>query len=212
MTQETSAPFPANANYPAPPESDLDGHSIEELSAYLDAGREPRNNLIENSPGCQLALAGLARLHRLTMEQFEADVEHEPALSDSWVRSIMSRIALEANAGRDIPIAHSDPLAALALSEGAVRGIIRSAGDYVEGVIVGRCHLDGDVTLPGEPIAIRVEISIAWGNNIPTAARQLREVIARQLHKHTELTITTIDIAVYDVCVAPRASRTLSEA
>ncbi|WP_234407382.1 Asp23/Gls24 family envelope stress response protein [Microterricola viridarii] len=202
MTEKTPTPMPSNPTFPAPPGSDLDGHSIEELSDYLDAGREPRNDSIESSPGCQIALAGLARLHRLTMEQLDADVEQEPAPSDSWVQSIMNRIALEANAGRDIPIAHSDPHAALALSEGAVRGIIRSAGDGVEGVIVGRCRLDGDVTHLGEPITIRVEMSIAWGENIPAAASQLRQAIADELHKHTELAVAAIDITVRDVRVA----------
>ncbi|WP_234407378.1 Asp23/Gls24 family envelope stress response protein [Microterricola viridarii] len=190
----------------------MDGHTIDELSDYLDSGRQPRVAAIENSPDCQLALAGLARLHRLTLEQVEADVEREPAPTDSWVQSIMNRIALEANAGRDIPISYSDPQAVLSLSEGAVRGIIRGAGDHVQGVIVGRCRLDGDVTLLGEPITIRVEMSVAWGENIPAAASQLRQTIADELHKHTEITIQAIDITVNDVRVAPRAAVSTIEA
>ena len=45
----------------APETADLDGHSIEELSDYLDAGRQPRNESIESSAGCQIALDSLAK-------------------------------------------------------------------------------------------------------------------------------------------------------
>ena len=38
---------------------DLDGHTIEELSDYLDAGRTPVDASIEGSPGCRIALDAL---------------------------------------------------------------------------------------------------------------------------------------------------------
>jgi uncharacterized alkaline shock family protein YloU len=179
--------------------ANLDGHTIEELSAYLDAERTPANFSIESSPGCQIALTALGRLREFTGHVLEAQAAAEPALADSWVQEIMGRIALEARAGRDIPITHPSATAHLALSEGAVRGMIRAAGDSVPEVIVGRCQLEGDITRPGESITITVDISVAWGENLPNAASRVRTAIHRQLLKHTELNITAVDITVQDV-------------
>lgn len=179
--------------------ANLDGHTIEELSAYLDAERTPTNFSIESSPGCRIALIALERLRELTAHTLETQAAAEPAPADSWVRSIMESIALEARAGRDIPITHPVPTAHLTMTEGAVRGMIRAAGDSVTEVIVGRCQLDGDVTVPGEAITVTVDISVAWGENIPIAADHAREAIHGQLSKHTELNIAAIHITVQDV-------------
>jgi uncharacterized alkaline shock family protein YloU len=186
---------PASALNPA----NLDGHTIEELSAYLDAERSPTNFSIESSPGCQIALTALGRLRELTQHALEAQAAAEQAPPEGWVQSIMHRIALEARAGRDIPISHPSTTARLAISEGAVRGLIRAAGDSIPAVIVGRCVLDGDVTVAGEPIIITVDISVAWGANLPEAADRARRAIHRQLLKHTELSISAIHITVQDV-------------
>lgn len=183
--------------------ANLDGHTIEELSAYLDAERTPTNFSIESSPGCQIALAALDRLPELTGHILEAQAAAEVAPPDSWVRSIMDRIALEARAGREIPIRHTAPTAHLTMTEGAVRGLIRAAGDGIPEIIVGRCQLDGDVTVAGAPITVTVDISVAWGHSIPLAAEHAREAIRRELSKHTELVIAAVHITVQDVRFPP---------
>lgn len=190
-----SGDSPASALNPA----NLDGHTIEELSAYLDAERTPTNFSIESSAGCQIALTALGRLRELTQHALETQAADEPTPPEGWVQSIMDRIALEARAGRDIPISHPSTTARLAISEGAVRGLIRAAGDSIPEVIVGRCVLDGDVTATGEPVTIMVDISVAWGANLPEAADRARQAIHRQLLKHTELSISAIHITVQDV-------------
>lgn len=187
------------AGFDIPDPVRLDGHTIEELSAYLDAERTPTNFSIESSPGCQIALTALTRLRELTAHTLEVQAAVEPAPPDSWVHSIMNRIALEARTGRDIPIAHPAPTAHLTMTEGAVRGMIRAAGDSIPEVIVGRCRIDGDVTVPGALLTVAVDISVAWGESIPIAADRAREAIQRQLSKHTELNITAVDITVQDI-------------
>jgi len=184
--------------------ANLDGHTIEELSAYLDAERTPTNFSIESSPGCQIALTALERLRELTAHVLEAQAAAEPAPPDSWVRGIMDRIAVEARAGRDIPITHPAPTAHLTMTEGSVRGMVRAAGDSIPEVVVGRCQIDGDVTTPGEAITVTVDVSVAWGESIPLAAERAREAIHGQLAKHTELNIDAIHITIQDV----RFSRT----
>jgi uncharacterized alkaline shock family protein YloU len=178
---------------------DLDGHTVDELSDYLDAGRTPTNFSIESSPGCQLALTALARLREITVDLLEREASREPAPEDGWIQGIMSRIALEARAGRDIPIGYSVDTARLTITEGAVRGIVRAAGDAVPGVIVGRCELVGDVTTPAEPVDVRVEISVAWGVSMPDAAAAVRDAVYRELAKHTDLVVGSVDVSVQDV-------------
>ncbi|TIH33587.1 hypothetical protein D4765_14730 [Subtercola vilae] len=179
--------------------ADLDGHTIEQLNDYLDAGRQPLDPSIENSPGCQIALSAMLRLREMSRTLLETDVLSEPAPTDTWVSGILNRIGLEARAGRDIPVQHPSPAAKLTLTEGAVRGLIRAAGDTVGGLLIGRVRLVGDVTLAGEPITVLVDASVFWGEPIVAAAARVREAIYAELLKHTELTVASIDVTVHDV-------------
>ncbi|MBO0981916.1 Asp23/Gls24 family envelope stress response protein [Microbacterium sp. SD291] len=178
--------------------ADLDGHTIEELADYLDAGRSPADASIDGSAGCQLALDALERLHGLTGRLIAADAAAQGAVDESWVDRVLSGIALDARAGRRIPFA-SDPDEDLAITEGAVRGLIRGAENALPGVLVGRCRLDGDVTLPGEPIRIGLDASVPYGEPITRLAERLRAEVDDRLRTHTELNVVEIDIMVRDI-------------
>lgn len=179
----------------------LDGHTIDELGDYLDSGRTPRDESIENSPGCQLALESLARLRASTWAVLEAEAQSAPG-DDAWLGRVMAGIAREAHAGRDIPVGDPDPRVALAVTEGSVRGLVRAAGDGIGGALVGSCTLDGDVTAPGEPIDVRATVSVAYGENLPEVAERIRERIAETLRLHTELVVRSITVTVSDVHAA----------
>lgn len=177
----------------------LDGHTIEELSDYLDAGRTPANSSIEESPGCQIALDALTRLRELTPELLAAEAAAEPAPDETWVQGILAAIALEARAGRRIPLTSFTPGADLGITEGAIRGIIRAAEHTLPGVIVGQCRFDGDVTTSGAPVRVRVDVSVPYGEPIPDLVRRLRSEISARLITHTTLNVTGIDITVNDI-------------
>jgi len=178
---------------------DLDGHTLDELSAYLDSGRTPVNPSIEQSPGCRIALESLERLQRLSGELLASDTAAEEPADDGWVQGILANIARDARAGRRIPLSTELDRADLGITEGAVRGMIRGAEDAVPGVLVGRTRIDGDVTVPGEPVRIRVDASIAYGRPIPATAEKLRSEIHRRLSAQTTMNVEAIDIAVRDV-------------
>jgi hypothetical protein len=95
------------------------------------------------------------------------------------------------------------PIQLGALTEGAVRAIIRAAGDQFDGIILGRCQLLGDVTEPEEPIRVTVEASVLWGQNIPRLVGHVRDAITHALRTHTRLNITAVDITVQDLNLAP---------
>lgn len=179
--------------------TDLDGHTLDELTDYLDAGRQPANRSIDESPGCQLALDALERLHGLGAELIAADAAASPEVDPGWVDRILSGIALDARAGRRIPFESPEASIDLAITEGAVRGLIRSAENTVPGLLVGRCRLEGDVTDPGAPIRIEIEANALLGEPIVLAAERLRDEVGVRLRSHTELNIVAIDIAIRDI-------------
>ncbi|WP_187978075.1 Asp23/Gls24 family envelope stress response protein [Mycetocola sp. JXN-3] len=178
---------------------ELDGFTLEDLTDYLDEGRTPTNPAIEESAGCRLALDALERLRALTPELLAADVAAEPATDEGWVQGILAGIALDARAGRRIPLTEEVPGLDLGITEGAIRGLIRAAETAVPGVLVGRCFIDGDVEEFGVPVRIRLEIGVAFGTSIPASVELLRTEIAARLRTHTGLNVTGIDISVRDV-------------
>ncbi|WP_259614062.1 hypothetical protein [Microbacterium paraoxydans] len=178
---------------------DLDGHTIEELSDYLDAGRTPKDLTIEESPGCQLALDALERLRGLGSALMDEDAAAAPPADESWVERVLSGIAMDAQAGRRIPFASDDPGVELAITEGAVRGLVRAAEEAVPGVLVGRCRLHGDVTVPGAPVRVAIDASVRLGDPIRSAADRLRAEVDTRLRRHTELQVVGIDVAITDV-------------
>ena len=102
-------------------------------------------------------------------------------------------------AGRRIPVAHPDPAADLALTEGAVRALIRSVGDGIDGVIVGRTRIDGEVETLGAPIEVHVEISVRYGEPFDGIAARMRSAVVAELARHAELTVAAVDVTVTDV-------------
>ncbi|MDO9395342.1 MAG: Asp23/Gls24 family envelope stress response protein [Herbiconiux sp.] len=165
---------------------------------YLDRGEEPPRDLIDATPEGQLAYAALLRVRDAAGDLI--DIESDGAAAPAgWVEGILAEVQREVRSGRSIPLTHSSPRAALSITEGAVRALIRAAGDAVDGLLVGRSRLEGDVTMPGEPIVVRLDASVFWGESIPEAAERLRSAVAATLLQHTELNIAEIEVTVTDV-------------
>lgn len=182
---------------------DLDGHTIDELSDYLDTDRNPANPSIDQSPGSQIALRALAHLRAVSQSLLAADMAANTYRDDSWIHNIMDSIGMEARAGRNIPFAHTTPDAELIVTEGALRGVIRTSGDNVEGALIGRVKLDGDITALREPITVLVNMSVLAGQSIPDTVDLVRAAVWAELMQHSELQITSIDITVQHLFELP---------
>ncbi|GAA4666430.1 Asp23/Gls24 family envelope stress response protein [Frondihabitans cladoniiphilus] len=194
MTSDDSA-LPGDAA----PDDDLDGHTMDELSDYLDRGRTPYDASIENSAACRLALTGMTRLQELSWAGMTKQSRLDPHRDDAWISGLLDTIKAEVQSGRDVPLSHPDATLRLALTEAAVRGMIRRAGDTMDGVIMGRCQLDGDVTTPGAPVRVDVSASIRFGMGVDRVADELRERVASALRRHTELVVDGIDVTIDDI-------------
>ena len=178
---------------------DLDGHSIEELGDYLDDGREPRDPGIEDSPGCQIALDALERLRAESWAMLGVEALADRDRDQSWIQNVIANISRESRPGRDIPVRHPDPATRLHITEGAVRGLVRAAGDGTQGSLVGRVELAGDVTVPAQPITVTVTASVPFGPNLVVLAQLVRERIVEALRTHTELNVIAVNVAIENV-------------
>jgi len=172
------------------------GYSLEQLSDYLDAGRTPAIPAIDDNAECQAVLASLERVGALSRDLVARDASTEPALDESWFGGLLTAITREVKAGRDLPLASPDPRTRLSITEGAVRELVRSAGDSVDGVIVGR------VTLIDES-RVELSVSVLLGAPVRDAAELVRQRVFSELLKHTELSIDSVDVTVSDVHVVP---------
>jgi len=179
----------------------IDGYTLDELADYLDRGQRPRDPGIDDSPACQIALAGLRRLRRFNDTFLDDEAAAEPPRDESWISALLENLRVDAHAGRSVPIAHPDPEATLSVTEGAVKDLIRRAGDDIGGVLIGKIRLQGDVTVPGEPIDLDVEATVAWGENIPSLAPLIRTAVLRDLCHHTDLVVVAADVTITDVYV-----------
>ncbi len=178
---------------------DLNGHSVDQLTDYYDAGFTPADPSIDSSVGCQMALAAIGRLRALTNKVIEDGARALPPLDESWLAGILEQISVQVQPGRDIPLDLIGDEGRVVITEGAVRGIIRSAGDQIPGLLVGRVSLIGDVTRADEPIAVSVDATAIWGYHILDSAEQLKQAIDREVRTHTYLNVISIDVNVHDV-------------
>ncbi len=174
-------------------------YTLEDLGDYLDRGREPRIDEIETDAECRAVLDNLERLGALSRELVDADAASAPALDEAWLGRLLGTIGRELKAGRDIPLASPQPGVDLAITEGAVRELIRAAGDAVDGVIVGSSSLVGDLATPEAPVRVRLAVSVRPSRPIRERTDAVREAVAAALAAHTELTIEAVDVTVTDL-------------
>jgi uncharacterized alkaline shock family protein YloU len=175
------------------------GYTIDDLSDYLDRGRSPAIAAIDTNAECQAMLASLARVAGLSLALLEDDAAKGPPLDEAWMSSLLATIGRELRAGRDIPISGGDDATRLSVSEGAIRELVRAAGDSVDGVLVGKCELLGDVEDAAAEIIVHVTISVVLSAPVVQLAQQVRERIHTELLRHTQLRVASIDITVTDV-------------
>ncbi|MGC0369813.1 Asp23/Gls24 family envelope stress response protein [Microbacterium sp. SLBN-111] len=173
------------------------GYSLEDLSAYLDRGRTPRIPAIERNAECQALMASMERMARLSREI--VDEQAAEPLAESWYDEIMREVMREFRAGRDIPLARTEDGTQLVVTEGALYELIRTVGDEVEGVLVGRVRIDQPE--PTAPLDVRVTVSVLFGYPMQTTVDRMRDGIRAAIERHGDLRVGRVDVTVGDVHV-----------
>jgi hypothetical protein len=176
------------------------GYSLDDLAAYRDRGRSPAIAAIDDNAACQAMLDSLERMSALSRELIERDARALP-VDESWLAGILATIAFEVRAGRDIDFPAATPDTRLSITEGAVREIVRWAGDSVPDVLVGRVGLVGDTTDPDAVVTVEVTISAAFPAPLGNRADAVRIAVAGALLAHTPLIVERIDVTVGEIHV-----------
>ncbi len=179
------------------------GFGLDELAAYLERGRTPAIAAIDDNAECQAVLDSLERLGELSRELVERDATELP-VDESWLAGILNAIAFEVRAGQDIEFPDAGAGTRLTITEGAVREVVRWAGDSVPDVLVGRVALLGDTGDPTAEIAVEVTISAAFPAPLAERADAVRVAIAGALIAHTPLRVTRIDVTVGEIHLPTR--------
>jgi uncharacterized alkaline shock family protein YloU len=180
------------------------GHTLEELSLYLDTGDFPDPGHLDSCPECRNGLDSLRRLSTAGSELFSSDLADAGSGSDDWMKNILANLKLELRPGRTIPLRSEDPLDRLTETEGSVLALVRSVTDSTPGAVAGKVRLEGDVTVPGEAITVNLDLAVVFGHPLLGRATALRRDLGEALARHTELNIAAIDITITDVIDAPR--------
>ena len=173
------------------------GYSLEDLSADLDRGRTPRIPAIERNAECQALLASMERMGRLSREI--VDEQATEPLAESWYDEIMREVMREFRAGRDIPLTRTADGTQLVVTEGALYELIRTVGDDVAGVLVGRVRIDQPE--PTDALDVRVTVSVLFGYPMQRTVDLMRDGIRAAIERHGELRVGRVDVTVGDVHV-----------
>ncbi|MGR0161953.1 Asp23/Gls24 family envelope stress response protein [Paenarthrobacter nitroguajacolicus] len=184
------------------------GHSLAELSSYLDTGQIADPAHLRLCPECQAGLASLRRLSELGSELLSSDLADAGSGNDDWMQSILDNLRLELRPGRNIPLRAENPHDTLWETEGSITALIRSVADALPGTAAGRCRLHGDITgadtsTAEAGITVDVEIAVVYGHPMEDRAAQLRRELAKTLAFQTELHVEAINITVTDVLEPP---------
>jgi hypothetical protein len=180
---------------------DLDGHTIDELTDYLEAGCEPADPTIDDSPSCRLALAALARLRDLASTYLD-DASSDTTTGPDWIGGVLAAIPVDARPGRSFPVRFDDPRIEATVTEGALRGLVRAVGDGIQGLLVGGVRIG-----VGDPAPLSVDVALVHGAALPVAVDALRRRLRAALVDQAPFTIGPIDVAVVGLIVLPPESR-----
>jgi hypothetical protein len=173
--------------------------TLDELSEYLDSGRDPVRHDIESDAAAVSALVRLEQLRAASSDLLDADVRAAGRADEGWIAGVLASIRTTAHAGRDIPVPDPDPTASLIVTEGALRGVVRALGDSVPGVLVRRTRFTGDLSTPGAPIDVEVAIVVAADAPARERGDALRALVGAALDVHAPFVVRSLTVRVADV-------------
>jgi hypothetical protein len=180
---------------------DLDGHTLDELSDYLDRGRSPADPSIDDSPACQIALSALQRLRAVAGAFLEED-DRAAGTDEDWIGRVLAVLPIEARAGRDFPLPVAEPDTDASVTEGALRGLVRSIGDAVPGLLVGSVRF-GDPDPETQRVDLSVQIGLRYGVPLQEAEAAFRDALRSGLAPHAPFRLGRIDIRVVALIGGP---------
>lgn len=172
------------------------GYTLEQLADYHDRGRTPPVPEIEGDPECRGVLDAMDRFGALSRELVEADAG--AVIDESWFQQVLGEVARESRAGRDLPVSvEAGGEVRLVMTEGALRGLVRDAGDSVDGVLVERVDVVYDEAAAA--LEVVVTVSAVHGAVLPDLADRVRAAVRDALERRTGWAIGAVDVTIADL-------------
>ncbi|GAA3690023.1 hypothetical protein GCM10023081_29380 [Arthrobacter ginkgonis] len=185
----------------------------EDLGDALVAGSPSPEDHVRGCPECRARLEALRRLEALSAELLQEDIRAAGAGDQSWLEDVLANLSLEPKAGRSVPRAGIRPEgvhgngvpedSGCFRTEGSIISLIRATGDSVDGTIIGKCRLHGELATAQAPVRVEVSVTALWGYPLPGLAADLRATLSGALAAHTDLNVAAIDILVTDLLDTP---------
>ncbi|MFE3581215.1 Asp23/Gls24 family envelope stress response protein [Streptomyces vinaceus] len=120
------------------------------------------------------------------------------------VRRVMDAVRLELRPGRNLPLGEVGEDSWI--YESVAARTLRTAAEQVPGVLAGSCRITppGSRTQPTRgPSAVRLAITVAYGHDLPTTTRAVRENLIRAAGQHLGLALGDLDVTVTDLHEPP---------
>lgn len=157
-------------------------------------------NLTQHTADCGKCAETLAELRalRLATEELVSTEIAEQSKDTSWLDTLMSNMVFEARAGRAIPLRAEYTVDSFSVSEGALISAVRYAADQLEGIVIGRCQLVGNVENAEAKITVNATASAEFGIDALVAAQSLEHVIQKELERVAHLRPESINVVVGD--------------
>lgn len=152
---------------------------------------------------CRAALADLRRLREAAL----APSGLRPAApldTSAVVRRVMDVVRMELRPGRNLPLGEHDEDGWI--YESVAARTLRAAAEDVPGVRAGSCR----ITPPGGradpargPVTVHLQITAAYGLDLPDTAGAVRERVARAARERLGLPLAELDVTVTDLHEPP---------
>ncbi|MFF2191327.1 Asp23/Gls24 family envelope stress response protein [Streptomyces sp. NPDC058157] len=124
------------------------------------------------------------------------------------VRRVMDAVRLELRPGRNLPLGEVGEDSWI--YESVAARTLRAAAEQVPGVLAGSCRIipPGSRTHPTRgPSTVHLAITVAYGHDLPSTTRAVRESLIRAARQHLGLALGDLDVTVTDLHEPPTQPR-----
>ncbi|MFE2875132.1 Asp23/Gls24 family envelope stress response protein [Streptomyces roseus] len=124
------------------------------------------------------------------------------------VRRVMDAVRLELRPGRNLPLGEDGEDSWI--YESVAARTLRTAAERVPGVLAGSCRITppGSRTHPTRgPSTVHLAITVAYGHDLPTTTRAVRESLTRAAGQHLGLALGDLNVTVTDLHEPPTQPR-----
>ncbi|MGY4720238.1 hypothetical protein [Naumannella huperziae] len=171
------------------------GRTLEQVWAGLD---RPPDEHERDCPECGRARESLREIHEVAAQwrdSADSDPEQHPDVAVK--ASIMHVVRSELRGGRRLPLRRTE-FGEIRIREAAIAQLARDGASTIAGVRPRGCTVGG-LAEPGEPLRLRIGLSVAARELSPGLVERIRAAVIARLERDLGLPGAVVDLSVEDV-------------